>query len=118
MTLLLLLIISSLLHVILLTTTTTLLEKSRRKIGRKKENMKARSRQVPGSFYQKSKFHNCDSLLGLADIVTRQHPCRDNGCNHAREKRKKAKKLSEIWCDMHVFVLYGSVDAALGKVGK
>lgn len=34
---------------------------------------------------------------------------------HAR-KGKKSKKLSEIWCDMHVFVLYGSVNAALGKL--
>lgn len=33
-----------------------------------------------------------------------------------REKEKEKKKLSEIWCDMHVFVLYGSVDAALGKL--
>lgn len=33
---------------------------------------------------------------------------------HAR--KGKRKKLSEIWCDMHVFVLYGSVDAALGKL--
>lgn len=36
---------------------------------------------------------------------------------HARKgKKQKSKKLSEIWCDMHVFVLYRSVDAALGKL--
>lgn len=35
---------------------------------------------------------------------------------HARKGKRKKKKLSEIWCDMHVFVLYGSVDAPLGKL--
>lgn len=35
---------------------------------------------------------------------------------HARKGKRGKKKLSEIWCDMHVFVLYGSVDAALGKL--
>lgn len=35
---------------------------------------------------------------------------------HARKGKRGKKKLSEIWCDMHVFVLYVSVDAALGKL--
>lgn len=86
----LLLLISSLLHVIL--TTTTLLEVLEKDRKKERKHKKGRSRQVPGSFLSKIKISHCDSLLGLADIVTRQHPCRDDGCNHAREKRKKKQK--------------------------